>query len=51
MDADARLADVVLKPDFGYWVSLSRDFRERAIETGYRATLAQAAQLRAMHGA
>ena len=51
VDADARLADVVLKPDFGYWVSLSRDFRERAIEAGYRATLAQAAQLRAMHGA
>ncbi len=51
VDADARLADVVLKPDFGYWVSLSRDFRERAIEAGYRATLAQAAHLRAMHGA
>jgi NTE family protein len=51
VDADAKVADLVLKPDFGYWVSLSREFRERAIEAGYRETLAQAAALRALHAA
>jgi len=49
VDADAKMADAVLKPDFGYWVSLSREFRERAIEAGYRETLAQATALRALH--
>jgi NTE family protein len=47
---DAAQADLVLKPDFGYWVSLSREFRERAIQAGYDATLAQAARLKALHG-
>ncbi len=47
---DAGIADVLLHPDFGYWVSLSREFRERAIEAGYRATLAAAARLQALHG-
>jgi NTE family protein len=47
--ADAQRADLVLKPDFGYWVSFSRDFRERAIAAGYRETLAQAERLRALH--
>ncbi|MDO9284472.1 MAG: patatin-like phospholipase family protein, partial [Aquabacterium sp.] len=46
---DALLADVLLHPDFGYWVSLSREFRERAIAAGYRATLADAARLQALH--
>jgi len=46
---DAAAADVVLHPDFGYWVSFSRDFRERAIDAGYRDTIAQAAKLRALH--
>jgi NTE family protein len=46
---DARLADVLLHPDFGYWVSFSRDFRERAIGAGYRATMDQAARLRDLH--
>jgi NTE family protein len=49
VDADAVHADLVLKPDFGYWVSLSREFRERAIEAGYQQTLAQAAALTALH--
>jgi len=48
-ELDARLADVVLQPDFGYWVSLRREFRERAIAAGYRDTLAQAERLRALH--
>ena len=47
---DAEAADLVLHPDFGYWVNLSREFRQRAIEAGYRATLAAAPQLRALHG-
>ncbi|WP_096349027.1 patatin-like phospholipase family protein [Hydrogenophaga crassostreae] len=49
VDTDGALANLVLKPDFGYWVNLSRDFRERAIAAGYRDTLAQAAALRALH--
>lgn len=28
-EADAREADFVLHPDFGYWVNLSREFRDR----------------------
>jgi len=46
---DAREADLLIKPDFGYWVSLSREFRERAIEAGYRQTLSQAPALREAH--
>lgn len=48
-EMDARLADVTLHPDFGYYVSLSREFRERAIAAGYRATLAAAKPLAALH--
>lgn len=51
VDADAVRADRVLKPDFGYWVSLSREFRERAIAAGYRETMAQGAALRELHAA
>jgi NTE family protein len=49
VDADAKVADQVLKPDFGYWVSLSREFRERAMDAGYHETLAQADALRTLH--
>lgn len=49
VQADAQHADLVLQPDFGYWVSLSREFRERAMAAGYRDTLAQADALRALH--
>jgi NTE family protein len=51
VDADAASADLVLKPDFGYWVSLSRDFRERAIAAGYRDTMIKERELRAVHRA
>jgi NTE family protein len=51
IDTDATLADLVLKPDFGYWVNISQEFRARAIEAGYRETMAQAAALRALHRA
>jgi NTE family protein len=48
---DAQQADVLLHPDFGYWVSFSREFRERAIGAGYRATIEAAVRLRALHQA
>ena len=51
MPFDAKLTDLVLKPDFGYWVSLSRDFRERAIAAGYRDAMAREREVRAVHRA
>jgi len=48
---DAQQADLLLHPDFGYWVSFSREFRERAIAAGYRATMEQAVRLRHLHEA
>jgi NTE family protein len=48
---DAALADVLLHPQFGYYVSLSQEFRQRAIEAGYRATLAAGAAIKALHAA
>lgn len=50
VDAQARAADLVLKPDFGYWVSLTSEFRKRAIEAGYRDTMARERELKALHG-
>ncbi len=49
VQAEARLADLVIKPDFGYWVNLSRDFREHAIGAGLRETLAMTDALRSLH--
>lgn len=46
VEADAAHADLVLKPDFGYWVNMSTGFRERAIAAGYRDTMARASALR-----
>ena len=48
-EPDARAADLTLHPDFGYYVSLSREFRQRAIEAGYRTTMAAANKLAALH--
>ncbi len=48
IDAEARLADLVLHPYFGYWVNRSRSFRERAARAAYEQTLAQAGPLRAL---
>ena len=48
---DAALADVLLHPEFGYWVRPTREYREQAIEAGYRAALAAAPALRALHAA
>jgi NTE family protein len=49
VQADAVHANLLIKPDIGYWASLSREYRERLIHTGHRDTLAQAAALRALH--
>lgn len=48
IEPDARAADLVIHPDFGYWVSFDRDFRERAMRAGYRDTLAAAETIRAL---
>ncbi len=48
IDAEAKLADLVLHPYFGYWVNWSRGFRERAARAAYEQTLAQAGPLRAL---
>ena len=48
---DAQAADVLLHPDIGYYASLSREYRERCIQAGYRATLVAGARLATLHGA
>jgi NTE family protein len=47
-EPDARAADLNLQPRFGYYVSLTREFRQRAIDAGYRDTLAAASRLAAI---
>jgi NTE family protein len=46
---DALAADVCLQPDFGYYVSTSREFRIRCIKAGYEQTMAKAQVLKALH--
>jgi NTE family protein len=48
---DALAADLVLHPDIGYYASITREYRQRVIEAGYRATLAAAVRLQALHAA
>ena len=48
---DAEAADVLLHPDIGYYAGISREYRERSIQAGYRETLAASARLAALHGA
>jgi NTE family protein len=48
IDAEARLADLVLHPYFGYWVNLSRDYRVTTARAAYEQTMAQASALRAL---
>jgi NTE family protein len=48
-EVDARAADMTLHPDFGYYVSVTREFRERAMRGGYEQTMAQGARLKALH--
>jgi NTE family protein len=47
---DAASADIHLHPFFGYWVSLTSEFRERAIKAGYETTIAQAKQIEKLFG-
>ena len=47
---DARVADVLLHPDTGYWAGWSRAYRERLIAAGEAAVHAQAARLAELHG-
>jgi NTE family protein len=46
---DAAAADLLLHPEFGYWISLTREFREHCIAAGFAATMAQADALRRLH--
>lgn len=46
---DAQAADLLLHPDTGYFTGMSREYRLRCIDIGYRDTLAAAEALRALH--
>jgi NTE family protein len=46
---DALAADICLQPDFGYYVSPSKEFRLRCIQAGYEQTIAKAQVLKAIH--
>ena len=46
---DAKAASLTVHPNFGYYVNLSREFRERAIAAGYQTTLQAAEKLAALH--
>jgi NTE family protein len=48
-EPDAQAADVLLHPEFGYYASISREYRERCIAAGYRETMAAAARIKALH--
>lgn len=49
VDAEAVLADLVIKPDFGYWAGISREYRQRVMAAGYRDTLVHASALQELH--
>jgi NTE family protein len=44
---DAQDASLTLHPEMSYVVSVTKEFRMRTIEDGYRGTMAQAAQIKA----
>ena len=46
---DAQAADLLLQPDIGYYTSISREYRERCIDAGYRSAMAQAVRLQGLH--
>ena len=46
---DAAAANFNLHPDFGYYVNVSREYRQRSMAAGYAHTMARAQELRAMH--
>jgi NTE family protein len=47
-EPDAKAAELTLHPKFGYYVNLSREFRERCIAAGLRDTLAAATRIQAL---
>jgi NTE family protein len=51
IDAEGRLADLVLHPYFGYWVNLSREYRVTTARAAYEQTMQQAAALRTLAAA
>ena len=48
-EPDARLADLLLHPDTGYYAGMSDDYRRRVIDIGYHSTLDRADELRALY--
>ena len=46
---DVLAATLTLHPEFGYYVNLSREFRERAIAAGYQTTLRAADKIALLH--
>jgi NTE family protein len=48
IDAEARLADLVLHPYFGYWVNLTREYRVVSARSAYEQTMLQGDRLRAL---
>jgi NTE family protein len=48
-EPDAHAADITLHPEFGYYVRLSREYRESAMRAGYELTLREAARIKALH--
>jgi NTE family protein len=44
---DAALANLTLHPEMSYFVNVTKEFRLRTIEDGYRGTMARAAQIKA----
>ncbi len=50
IDAEGRLADLVLHPYFGYWVNLTREYRVSTAQAAYEQTLQKAAPLKALFG-
>jgi NTE family protein len=47
---DARDATLTLHPEMSYFVNVSKEFRLRTIEDGYRGTMVQAAKIKAALG-
>jgi NTE family protein len=50
IQAEAMYADLVLHPNFGYWVSVTEAFRVKAMKAGYEHTMARADAIRALRG-
>ena len=49
-EPDAMASDLNLHPDFGYWVSLSSEFRERCMRAGYEAVMQSQGRIKKLAG-